>query len=121
MLHKFSSCRRRPASRKVPRQPCVYILASKPNGTIYIGVTSDVIKRVWEHKHELVPGFTKRYKVHRLVYFELHQSMREAITRERQLKEWHRPWKIRLIAERNPEWRDLWSELTGQGRRSAPM
>jgi len=89
------------------RQPAVYILASKPNGTLYIGVTSDLPKRVWEHKNDSVDGFTKRYGVHRLVYYELHADMMSAITREKQLKKWNRAWKLELIESENPGWNDL--------------
>jgi putative endonuclease len=92
-------------------QPAVYILASQRNGTLYTGVTSDLVKRIWEHKNEQVEGFTKRYGVHRLVYFELHTDMLAAITREKQIKKWNRAWKIKLIEMVNPEWRDLWSEI----------
>ena len=94
------------------RSPCVYILASKRNGTLYIGVTSDLIKRVWEHKNDLVEGFTKEYSVHRLVYFEMLEDMASAIQREKQLKKWNRDWKIQLIEKGNPEWRDLYDSLT---------
>lgn len=93
------------------RQPAVYILASKRNGTLYIGVTSNLVKRVWEHKHDLCPGFTRRYAVHRLVYFECLDSISEAIRREKQLKKWNRRWKLDLIEARNPQWRDLWDEV----------
>jgi putative endonuclease len=93
------------------KQPCVYILASKQNGTLYVGVTSDLVKRVWEHKEDAVPGFTKRYKVHTLVWFEMHETMEAAITREKQIKEWQRTWKLRLIEEANPDWRDLYPEI----------
>lgn len=93
------------------RQPCVYILASKRNGTLYIGVTSDLMKRVWEHKNDLVDGFTKKYGVHRLVYFEMHEDMASAIQREKQLKKWNRNWKIQLIEKENPEWADLYESL----------
>jgi putative endonuclease len=89
------------------KQPCVYLLASQRNGTLYIGVTSDLIKRVWEHKGDIVEGFTKQYGVHTLVYFELHADMYEAIQREKRLKKWNRAWKVRLIEEMNPEWKDL--------------
>ncbi|MCB0204609.1 MAG: GIY-YIG nuclease family protein [Caldilineae bacterium] len=95
------------------KQPAVYILASKRNGTLYIGVTSDLIKRVWQHRNDEVDGFTKQYQVHTLVYFELHNTMMDAIRREKQIKKWYRAWKIRLIEEENPEWRDLWFEITG--------
>lgn len=79
------------------RQPVVYILASKPNGTLYIGVTSDLRKRIWEHKHDLVAGFTKRYKVHMLVWYEPHTDMASAIGREKQLKKWNRGWKLQRL------------------------
>jgi len=93
------------------RQPAVYILASNRNGTLYIGVTSDLVQRIWEHKHDVVPGFTRRYGVHRLVYFEVWGSIADATEREIQLKKWNRAWKIQLIESVNPEWRDLWEEL----------
>jgi len=92
--------------------PCVYILASKPNGTLYVGVTSDLVTRCWQHKKGFVEGFTKTYKVHRLVYFELHQTMGNAITREKQIKKWNRAWKLSLIERDNGEWKDLWDEIT---------
>jgi putative endonuclease len=79
------------------KQPCVYILASDKNGTLYLGVTSDLIKRVWEHKNDVVPGFTNRYGVHELVWYELHDSMESAISREKAIKEWKRQWKLELI------------------------
>ena len=93
------------------RQPAVYILASKPNGTLYTGVTSDLAKRVWEHKNDQSDGFTRKYGVHRLVYYERHMDMPAAITREKQLKKWNRAWKVELIEQRNPEWDDLWNEV----------
>lgn len=93
------------------KQPAVYILASKRNGTLYIGVTSDLVKRVWEHTNDLVEGFTRRYAVHRLVYFELHETMLAAIQREKQLKKWNRTWKIELIEKLNPQWKDLFPDL----------
>ena len=93
------------------KQPTVYILASRQNGTLYIGVTSDLQKRSWEHKNDLIDGFTKRYGVHRLVYYELHQDMVSAITREKQMKKWDRAWKLELIEKLNPGWTDLWDEL----------
>ena len=92
-------------------QPCVYILASKRNGTLYIGVTSDLPRRVAEHRSGSIPGFTSRYAVTRLVYVEPHDRMAGAIQRERQLKEWRRAWKIRLIQTLNPGWRDLYDDL----------
>jgi putative endonuclease len=78
---------------------------------LYTGVTSDLIKRIWEHKNEVVEGFSRRYGIHLLVYFELHSNMLSAITREKQIKKWNRAWKIRLIESVNPEWRDLWNEI----------
>lgn len=93
------------------KQPAVYILASKRNGTLYLGVTSDLAKRVWEHKNDLVEGFTKKYGVHSLVYFEQFGDMVSAIAREKQLKKWNRGWKIRLIENGNPEWKDLYDGL----------
>jgi len=95
----------------MPKQPCVYILASQRNGTLYVGVTSDLVKRVWEHRNDAAEGFTKEYGVHCLVYFELHGDMLAAITREKQLKKWERAWKIELIEAKNPEWRDFWEEI----------
>jgi len=89
----------------------VYILASRKKGTLYIGVTSDLLKRIYEHKHDLVEGFTKQYKVHNLVYFEFTESIESAIAREKKLKKWNREWKIRLIEKSNPDWRDLYLEL----------
>ena len=85
------------------RQPAVYILASNQNGTLYVGVTSDLAKRGWEHKNDVLEGFTKKYGVHRLVYYETHMDMLSAITREKQLKKWNRVWKLELIEEKNPE------------------
>jgi putative endonuclease len=92
-------------------QPCVYILASKRNGTLYIGVTSDLVKRVCEHKEHLVEGFTKKYSVSLLVYFEVADTMYTALAREKQLKNWQRQWKINLIESANPEWNDLFDEI----------
>jgi putative endonuclease len=105
-----SSFRRRPESREV-KQPCVYILASKRNGTLYIGVTSDLVRRVWEHKQDLVEGFTKRYGVHTLVWYEVHEEMHAAITREKAIKEWKRGRKLKLIEQVNPDWRGLYGDL----------
>ena len=93
------------------KQLCVYILASKRNGTLYVGVTSDVVKRGWEHRNGLVEGFTKKYSIHSLVYYEMHENMLAAITREKQIKKWNRAWKLRLIEQGNPQWRDLWPEI----------
>jgi putative endonuclease len=85
------------------KQPCVYVLASKRNGTLYIGVTSNLLQRLWQHKNDLVEGFTKRYGVHSLVWYEVHEDMPSAIAREKAIKEWKRAWKIKLIEKSNPE------------------
>ncbi len=95
----------------VDKQPAVYILASSRNGTLYIGVTSDLVKRIWEHRNNMVEGFTKRYGVHRLVWYELHESMESAIQREKRLKEWKRIWKLELIESANPHWQDLYQTI----------
>ena len=89
------------------RNPCVYILASGHYGTLYIGVTSDLMQRLWQHREGVTGGFTSRHKVHRLVHFEMFGDMENAILREKQLKNWHRQGKINLINAENPEWRDL--------------
>jgi putative endonuclease len=93
------------------KMPCVYILASKPNGTLYIGVTSNLVQRVWQHKEDFVEGFTKRYGVHQLVWYEIHASMESAITREKAIKKWKRAWKINLIEKGNHGWVDLYHEI----------
>lgn len=93
------------------RQPCVYMLASQKNGTLYIGVISDLVKRVWQHKNNVVAGFSDQYRVHLLVWYELHATMESAITREKILKGWKRIWKIDLIEEINPSWSDLYLSL----------
>ena len=93
------------------RQPCIYMLASQRNGTLYIGVTSDLLARVWQHKNDLVEGFTKRYGVHTLVWYEPHLTMESAILREKALKKWKRVWKMRLIEEGNSAWIDLYPAL----------
>ena len=90
----------------------VYLLASKPYGTLYVGVTSDLPRRIWEHKNKVVPGFTRRYGVDRLVWFEAHQETAEALRREKQIKEWKRDWKINLLERDNPHWVDLSSTLS---------
>ena len=95
------------------KQPCVYILASGWDGTLYVGVTSDLIKRVWEHKNDMIEGFTKTYRVHSLVWFEQHESMESAILREKAIKEWKRAWKVGLIDESSPKWQDLYDTLLG--------
>ncbi len=93
------------------KQPAVYILASQRHGTLYTGVTSDLRRRIWQHKNDFVEGFTKTYGVHRLVYFELCPDMTSAIAREKQIKHWNRSWKLRIIEKMNPEWQDLWPQI----------
>ena len=93
------------------KHPALYILASQPKGTLYIGVTSDLIQRVWQHKSDLVEGFTRQYGCYMLVYFEQYEDMANAILREKQMKKWNRAWKIALIEKANPTWRDLWPEI----------
>ena len=96
----------------MPKKGYLYILASRRNGTLYVGVTSDLVKRVEEHRQKLVDGFTKRYSLTRLVYFEMFEDIKDAITRERHLKEWKRKWKTELIQSINPYWRDLYEDIT---------
>jgi putative endonuclease len=96
----------------MPQQFYVYILASKRNGTLYVGVTNDLVRRVWEHKADAVEGFTRRYSVHQLVWYEVAATPLAAITREKQLKKWNRAWKLRLINQMNPEWKDLYDEIS---------
>lgn len=98
---------------RTPKQPCVYILASGPNGTLYIGVTANLQNRTAIHRQLLVDGFSKRYGVTRLVYYEMHPDMHAAVHREKQLKTWNRIWKLRLIEQMNPEWRDLFDDFEG--------
>ncbi|MCK4600492.1 GIY-YIG nuclease family protein [Candidatus Bipolaricaulota bacterium] len=93
------------------RQPTVYILANKRNGTLYVGVTSDLIKRIWQHKNNVVKGFTERYSVHQLVWYELHETMESAIRKEKMLKNWKRVWKLELIERSNPNWQDLYGTI----------
>jgi putative endonuclease len=90
----------------------VYILASKPYGTLYTGVSSNLIGRTWQHKNDLVESFTKRYRVHRLVWYEQTESIESAINREKQIKKWRRRWKLDLIEKMNPDWKDLYDEIT---------
>jgi putative endonuclease len=92
-------------------RPCVYILATGRNGTLYIGVTNHLGRRAWEHRSDAEDGFTKRYGVHRLVYVEFHVAMPLAIRREKQIKKWRRAWKLRVIEEMDPQWRDLYDDL----------
>ena len=89
----------------------MYLLASKTNGTLYVGITSDLVKRIWEHKNGVVEGFTKRYGTHKLVWYELHETLHGAIAREKAIKEWQRKWKLQLIEKTNPQWRDLYPDL----------
>ena len=93
------------------KQPCVYLLASQRNGTLYVGVTSRLAQRIWQHKNNVTDGFTRKYRVHTLVWYEVHETMESAIKREKQLKNWHRRWKIRLIESSNPNWQDLYPLL----------
>lgn len=90
----------------------VYILASRKHGTLYIGITRDLVRRVYQHKNDLVRGFTSRYGAHRLVWFEAYDDPTNAITREKELKKWRRDWKINLIERGNPNWEDLYSSIT---------
>ncbi|MBD8879269.1 GIY-YIG nuclease family protein [Rhodanobacter sp. 7MK24] len=93
------------------RQPCVYMLACRRNGTLYIGVTSNLVGRIWQHRNEAVRSSTSHHHVHDLVWYELHETMESGILREKQLKEWKRAWKSRLIEGENPGWRDLYPTL----------
>ena len=95
------------------RQPCVYLLASRRNGTLYAGVTSNLPAPIWQHRSNVVEGFTKQHQVHDLVWFELHEPMESAITREKAIKTWKRVWKIEIIEKSNPYWRDLYTEICG--------
>ncbi len=90
----------------------MYILASGRNGTLYVGVTSNLVRRVWQHRNHALQGFTTRYDVTVLVYYELHDTMQSAITREKHIKKWNRAWKIELIQKANPGWADLWDEIS---------
>jgi putative endonuclease len=93
------------------KQPAVYILTSCKHGTLYVGVTSDLIRRIWEHKNDSAKSFTKRYGIHTLVWYEQYETMELAISREKAIKEWKRKWKIDLIERSNPEWNDLYASL----------
>jgi putative endonuclease len=92
-------------------QPAVYIMSNKKQGTLYIGVTSDLIKRIYEHKNSFVESFTAKYYLKKLVYYELHENMEEAIKREKRLKKWNRDWKVSLIEKNNPDWNDLYPSI----------
>ncbi|MBN1626038.1 MAG: GIY-YIG nuclease family protein [Deltaproteobacteria bacterium] len=93
------------------KQPYVYVLSNKRNGTLYIGVTSELAKRVWQHKNSVVEGFSKRYDLHHLVWYEPHENMESAITREKKMKKWNREWKVKLIEKMNPDWKDLYETI----------
>jgi len=97
--------------RKMKKNYYVYILASKRNGTLYIGITADLVKRVWEHRSKFVEGFTNKYAVDKLVYYEIFEDPENAIRREKRLKKYNRKWKIDLVEQKNPDWRDLYQEL----------
>ncbi len=94
------------------KHPCVYILSSQRNGTLYTGVSSDLVKRIWQHREGEVEGFSKKYGTKTLVWYEVHETMETAIIREKQIKEWKRVWKLELIEKANPQWHDLWDEIT---------
>ena len=96
---------------RLRRQAWLYIMANRPNGTIYVGITSDLIRRAWQHRTGAIPGFTKRYGLKRLVYVEAHESMPAAITREKNVKSWPRAWRVRLITSANPTWDDLYETV----------
>ena len=114
-MMKLSSLRRQGSKLLLPfcmsKYYWVYIITSSKNGTLYVGVTNDLRRRVHEHKHQMVKGFTQKYCIHHLVYFERHENPESAITREKQIKKWKRLWKIRLINEKNPEWKDLYEDI----------
>lgn len=93
------------------KQPCVYLLASHYHGTLYVGVTSNLLQRVWQHRSDCSDGFTKRYGIHDLVWYECHATMPEAIAREKAIKRWRRAWRVALIEQGNAEWRDLFSSI----------
>ena len=93
------------------KQPCVYLLASQRNGTLYVGVTSNLVKRIYQHRHNVVKGFTNRYAVHYLVWYEMHENMESAILQEKKIKKWDRQTKLWLIEKQNPEWGDLWDKI----------
>ncbi len=101
------------------KQSAVYIMASRRNGTLYTGVTANLLQRIWQHREDVVEGFTRRYGVKMLVWYEQHESMSGAIAREKAIKKWSRAWKLRLIEEQNPHWQDLWPEIIGASSISA--
>ncbi len=102
---------RRRVSSEIMKEYYIYIMASERNGTLYIGVTNDLVRRAYEHKNKLIEGFTKKYGIHKLVYFEQTSDVESAIAREKQMKKWNRKWKLRLIEESNPGWKDLYNKL----------
>jgi len=106
--------------KQMEKQPAVYILASRRNGTIYTGVTSNLIRRVLEHKNNVIHGFTQKYAVHVLVWFEIHSTMQSAIVRGKRIKNWKRKWKLALIGEKNPNWLDLYDSVAGLVSGSSP-
>ncbi len=110
-MHSVSSPRRRGSSKMTDKQYYVYIICNKRNGTLYTGITSNLIKRIWQHKNGLVEGFSKRYSIKLLVYFEAHNDVEEAIFREKRIKKWNRKWKLNLIEKNNPNWDDLYQSL----------
>ena len=91
--------------------PCVYIITNRPRGIVYTGVTSDLVQRIWQHKNGVVAGFSRRYNLHMLVFYEVHETMESAILREKRIKKWNRPWKDELIEGVNPGWRDLYGDI----------
>ena len=93
------------------KQPCVYLLSNQRNGTLYVGVTSNLVQRIWQHKEGFADGFSKKYDLKMLVWYELHATMESAISREKTIKEWRRAWKLTLIEKMNPDWRDLYSDI----------
>jgi putative endonuclease len=99
--------------RMQERNPCVYLLASQRNGTLYVGVTSNLLARIWQHRNNMIDGFTQCHRVHGLVWFEPHETMESAIAREKAIKAWKRAWKIELIEKSNPYWPDLYAEICG--------
>ncbi len=119
--YQNNSCHSRPSERErsegkgtqVDKQYCVYMLASRRNGTLYTGVTGDIVGRIWNHKNDVIESFTKRHGVHLLVWYEVHNDINAAIAREKQIKKWNRAWKIRLIEKENSGWNDLYEKLIG--------
>jgi putative endonuclease len=103
------------------KQPAVNMLANERNGTLYIGVTSNLIQRIWQHREGILDGFSRKYSVKVLVWYEIHGTMETAIRREKALKKWNRNWKLKLIEERNPEWIDLWPEINGDMEKLLPL